>query len=116
MGWVTVAAYGAVVFFAWQAIRTLRLPDAKRFGLGGGVVRRLRRFWWLLFVLFAFLMVNKQLDLQTALTEIGRAIVRENQLNDDEKRTMQLMFVGVFALGTVVGGLFLALLVRGPGV
>ena len=108
MGWVTVAAYGWV---ALSCFRMGRIPVND--WLGDRKAKRLKLFWWLLTALFAFLMVNKQLDLQTALTEVGRAVVRDNQLDDAEKRSLQMGFVGLFTLGALIGGVSLAFAVNG---
>lgn len=59
MGWLTVAAYGLAAASCFTASR-VRVRD--------------RRFWFWLAVFLAFLCVNKQLDLQSALTATGRCI------------------------------------------
>jgi len=58
-GWLTVAAYALGALSCWWASK--RAPS------------RERRFWLLLAIVMAFLCVNKQLDLQTFLTDAGRA-------------------------------------------
>lgn len=63
VGWFTVAAYALTAFL------TARLA----FGKGG---RPERVFWLMLFVLLAFLTVNKQLDLQSALTALARCMAK----------------------------------------
>lgn len=70
-GWVTVALYVGAACACMVVARRLR-PGAR-----DGVVPR-REFWaWSLFsVLLWLLAVNKQLDFQTALTEIGRMFAR----------------------------------------
>ena len=63
MGWVTVAAY------AFAAFLTARLA----FGVAG---RPERFFWLMLFVVLMFLTINKQLDLQSALTALARCMAK----------------------------------------
>ena len=66
MGWLTVAAYALAAFTAWLAARRAgRAP-----GLAGGS----RGMWLLVTALMVFLCLNKQLDLQSLFTDIGRAI------------------------------------------
>jgi drug/metabolite transporter (DMT)-like permease len=57
-GWVTVAAYAFAALCCWRASRR-------------GPMRE-RRFWLLLSGIMGFLCLNKQLDLQTLFTDIGR--------------------------------------------
>src|SRR3954468_15751872 len=63
LGWTTVVAYFAA------ALACGRTAAAK-----GG---RPTPFWSLLSLLLVFLGFNKQLDLQSVLTEIGRRLARE---------------------------------------
>ena len=71
MGWFTVAAYFVAAVVCGAAARTLRtrLPEAER--------RRQPAVWWAVFVLMAALGVNKQLDLQSWFTAVGRAVAHE---------------------------------------
>jgi hypothetical protein len=70
-GWMTVVLYVGAATACLVVARRLR-PEART-----GVIPR-REFWaWSLFsVLLWLLAVNKQLDFQTALTEIGRMMAR----------------------------------------
>ncbi len=61
MGWATVAAYGVTAFLtAFLALGRAGRPE--------------RGFWLILALLLAALMVNKQLDLQSALTSFARCL------------------------------------------
>ncbi len=91
-GWLTVVLY---LVAAWAAQRTARVSRACR------MVARERLFWLLLAVLLGLLGVNKQLDLQTALTEFGRIVAREHGWYE-ERRVVQLVVVGALGLGAVV--------------
>lgn len=95
-GWITVAAYALcallAILVAWRA--------------GQG---RERQFWVMMTVLMAFLAVNKELDLQSALTAMGRCMA---QLQGwyAERRIVQRQFILVLLVVTLIGllwGLFL---------
>ena len=66
MGWITVAGYALAAWSCWRAGRAQARtkPDSSR------------HFWWLLTLGLVALGVNKQLDLQTWLTETGRQLAR----------------------------------------
>jgi len=86
MGWFTVAAYAAAAVLCFIAAhRGLVAADA-------GETRRSRRIWWSVAVLMAFLCINKQLDLQSLFTDVGRVLAnREGWYG--QRRTVQLWFV-----------------------
>jgi hypothetical protein len=88
MGWLTVAAY----------ITT--------FGLAASVVakvqNRLKVFWLALSILLFGLAINKQLDLQSALTATGRCIAKAQGWYS-ERGAVQIRFI----LAVVFGGLLL---------
>lgn len=65
LGWLTVLAYFA------SALACARAARADREGRGDPA------FWWLFGAGLVLLGVNKQLDLQTALTEVGRSLAKE---------------------------------------
>jgi uncharacterized membrane protein len=84
MGWLTVVAYAAAALACLAAGR-LRIRDS--------------RFWLCLAVLLALLCVNKQLDLQSALTATGRCI-SQMQGWYEQRRMVQVPFViGLMILG-----------------
>ncbi|WP_174278713.1 hypothetical protein [Sphingomonas bacterium] len=98
LGWFTVAAYlGA-------AILCFRAAPISRVGRG----RRKRHFWRLLGVAFVLLGINKQLDLQTLFTAIGRHAAQSEGWYA-ERRPVQKEFItlitavgGVLALGVLL--------------
>jgi hypothetical protein len=96
MGWLTVIAYLVTAALALRV--AVRLP--------GG---RIRAFWALVAVLMLFLAVNKQLDLQSALTAAGRCIAKAQGWYN-ERRVVQVLFieglVGAAVLA-LLGGLYL---------
>ncbi|EAQ26309.1 hypothetical protein [uncultured Roseovarius sp.] len=59
MGWITVGGYAVTGFLCFATAR-VRVQD--------------RRFWTILSIVLLFLAVNKQLDLQSALTATGRCV------------------------------------------
>lgn len=69
VGWLTVAAYAVA---AWLA-----LSVAFQTVPGDAVNRARRRLWLGVAGLMAFLCLNKQLDLQTLVTDIGRFIATD---------------------------------------
>jgi hypothetical protein len=86
MGWLTVIAYAAAAALCFVAARRIPVDDRPAQN------RRKRRMWMGIAVLMAFLSINKQLDLQTLLTKIGREVaVRGGWYGD--RRIVQLLFV-----------------------
>src|SRR5689334_14562621 len=92
-GWITVFAYFAASFLCWRVYRNrvaragsssvpgialvalpwvLALLGRRRHLERVGVEVRARALWMGLTVLLLFLGINKQLDLQTVITEVGR--------------------------------------------
>jgi hypothetical protein len=90
MGWVTVAAYCAA---AWACGRA-----AWREGrLDGSPRSRPAPFWIALTVAMVALGINKQLDLQSLLTSVGRDVFRDWGLYK-ARRVYQAAFIVVIAL------------------
>lgn len=92
-GWITVAAYftAALCSLAAAGFRSasepVRLSD--------------RRFWLMVCVAMTALGINKQLDLQTLLTQVGRSVALSEGVFSI-RRQLQAMFI---ALCAVVGSL-----------
>lgn len=96
-GWVTVLAYAVAALLSGLVWR--RLADDP-----------LRIFWGVLVVLLAFLAVNKQLDLQTVLTEAGKCLSRAQGWYDD-RRVVQVAFIGTLLIVLLMAmGILLAVL------
>lgn len=100
MGWVTVFLYLMTAVDCWFLSRKLRrIPD-----ISPGEIR----IWLCLAIVFFALGINKQLDLQSALTEVGRVLAREQGWYELRK-SIQIYCV----IGIAVAGVFaLALLAR----
>lgn len=92
VGCVTVVLYAVAAVLCWRAARECRKLPPRR------IIRRETMLWRFLSIVLWFLCINKQLDLQTAFTEIGRMIAFRDGWY--EKRWVyQKMFIEGFVLG-----------------
>jgi hypothetical protein len=103
MGWVTVGIY------MLTALSSLTL--AGRIPADRPYAMRERLFWGVIGVILTFLAVNKQLDLQSAMTALGRCLA---QLQGwyDERQAVQRRFIQALALGAVTVAIFSAWFLR----
>jgi hypothetical protein len=100
VGWVTVVLYAVAAVLCWRAAQECKKPQPKK------TIRPLETaLWWFLSIALWFLCINKQLDLQTAFTEIERIISHRDGWYS-ERRVYQKMFIE----GLVLGGAFCACL------
>ena len=91
IGWFTVFAYALA---AWSCYR-LR----NRFSARADAIRRKeRRFWGVIAGVLLFLCINKQLDLQTAMTELFRGLAKSEGWYDIRYK-FQVAFIAVMVLG-----------------
>lgn len=104
MGWVTVLVYLVAAILATRAATVLRGPEAP--------LRRERVFWSITAAVLFFLAVNKQLDLQTLFTTIGRCNARLMGWYDMRHTIQRDFILAVAIVGVLTVGL-LALLLRG---
>jgi hypothetical protein len=100
MGWLTVVLYFLAAISCWVTARKLcsqaeDADDAKEL-----------RAWRSIAIAFLFLGINKQLDLQTALTEVGR-ILANFQGWYDQRQTVQVAFIAVVAITCLVAAIIL---------
>lgn len=105
-GWATVLVYLITALLAWRVAGRAGFPAASR--------GREQVFWGTLALIMGALAINKQLDLQSAVTMAGRCLVRAEGW-DAERRLLQLGFliaIAVLALILLAG---LARLLRGSG-
>jgi hypothetical protein len=86
-GWATVAAYAVAALCCLRA--STRGPS------------RERRFWFVLAVVMVFLAINKQLDLQTLFTDIGRFEARAHGWYA-QRHEYQAAFIAVAAVLALV--------------
>ena len=98
-GWLTVISYVVCLVLAVMVLR--RRP-----------ARAARGLWWVIALLMAALAVNKQLDLQTALTATGRCMARAQGWYDS-RRIVQVAFIAGLVLGVVIALLWAAKTLRG---
>ena len=81
-GWVTVLLYFLTVISCWKTARNSNLSDWK--------------VWYAISVLLFALGINKQLDLQSALTEVGRVLAYQEGWYAN-RQTVQLYFIAAVA-------------------
>jgi len=93
MGWLTVLAYVFAAVVTGLIVQK-RLPTA-------------RAFWFVLTLLLCFLAVNKQLDLQSALTAIGRCSAKQHGWYD-QRGFVQLVFIVVVTVTCLLIGASMA--------
>jgi hypothetical protein len=86
-GWFTVVAYFVAALLCYRADR----------------LREERRIWWSIAVLLVALGINKQLDLQSWFTQVGRDMARVEGWYD-YRGYVQTLFIVAMA----IGGLFCA--------
>jgi len=103
MGWFTVGAYFTCVLAttcaAW--LNRTKREDRQAF-----------LFWFVIAVLMFLLGVNKQLDLQSLFTEVGRQVARAQGWMG-ERRTVQFWFVVIFGAASLSLFVFLAIRMQG---
>lgn len=98
-GWLTVAAYVVTALLALAVWRHLK-------------GRRGRAFWAMLTVLLVLLAVNKQLDLQSALTAAGKCLARAQGWYG-HRRVVQAAFIAALLAMAVIGLALAARTLRG---
>ncbi|MCW1884656.1 hypothetical protein OKA04_07930 [Luteolibacter flavescens] len=89
MGWFTVASYALAAFLAWRAWHRSR-----------------DRLWIGVTVLMAFLCVNKQFDLQSLVTDVGREIARFFDQYENRRTFQKIFILAVLAVAGILGPLF----------
>jgi hypothetical protein len=95
MGWLTVAAYAAAAVLCFIAAR--RCPVAA----DAGETRRRRRMWLGIGVLMSFLCINKQLDLQSLFTDVGRVLATREGWYDQRRAVQRWFVIAVAAAGAM---------------
>ena len=98
-GWLAVFLYAAVSSLAVTLAAACRPPI---------LTRPETRFWMLIALSFAALSVNKQLDLQSLFTEVGRIVAHEQGWYDTRHEVQASFIKGV---GASAGFLFLVIMV-----
>jgi len=105
VGWLTVAVYFITAVCSFKLARNQLLP--------GGYVKNMPDlvFWTVAALCLFVLGINKQLDLQTWFTELGRDFFK-NQGWYEKRRSFQLFFIIGLAVIGVVTSIFLYMLTR----
>ena len=101
-GWVTVVLYLLAAGSCWISAQKLGLESV---GSNEG------RAWRAISVLFLALGINKQLDLQTALTEAGR-VLAHYQGWFEQRQLVQLSFIGLVAMTCLIAAITLLVWTR----
>lgn len=101
MGWVTVAVYLLAAWFTWRVARQARAE-------GGSW-----RLWATLALVLLALGINKQLDLQSLFTQVGRDLALAQGWYQ-ERRLVQGAFIGALAMGALALGWWLRTELREP--
>lgn len=87
IGWLAVVGYFlSAVLCAWVAVR-----------LGRGDQAQQQKSWWILSLVLVALGINKQLDLQGLLMEVGRAFAYRHGVYE-KRRFLQLGFLILLGL------------------
>ena len=106
----TVAGWLTVVLYLAAAVLCFRVGRNRRWMLSRAEVFIFRT----LAVTLAALAVNKQLDLQTALTELGRIIAVDEGWYDERRTVQKAFIVGVGLVAVALAAGAVALLRRAP--
>jgi len=99
VGWLTVIAYLVTGWRCYLAARRITGPMAAL-----SDARREKTFWAILTALFLMLGINKQLDLQSLLTEIGRILARDEGWYEERASVQRAFILVVGALGVAAAG------------
>ncbi|HVJ26728.1 MAG TPA: hypothetical protein VM493_04270, partial [Vicinamibacterales bacterium] len=91
MGWFTVAAYALAAVLAWRVWSQNRERN---------------RVWFGVSLLMAFLCINKQMDLQSLVTDIGREISRMFDQYQNRRTYQKIFIYVVLAIVALFGPLF----------
>jgi hypothetical protein len=92
VGWVTVLLYA---WAAWRCHRVLQKNRAQRLALSGNETL----IWRLLVAGLIALGINKQLDLQTALTEAARLLAHEQGWYEQRRQYQEAFIAACIVMG-----------------
>jgi hypothetical protein len=96
MGWLTVAAYAVAAVLCFLAAYRCQV------GADAGTARRQHRMWLGVALLMAFLCINKQLDLQSLLTDVGRILANQEGWYGDRRTVQRWFVIAVAAAGALI--------------
>lgn len=96
-GWLLVVLYLLAAMACWRVLRRVRWEPWQHAE---------KRLWQAVCALTLALGINKQLDLQTGLINLGRGLAHGLGMYE-QKRLVQLAFMALLAVAGVVGGKWL---------
>lgn len=96
-GWLTVVLYAAAAWTTWRLLRDWE-------ALSPGAALHEDWFWKMLLIGLVLLGINKQLDLQSALTEIGRMLADQQGWYENRRQVQIAFIVGIAIMGVTVLG------------
>src|SRR5882724_9610864 len=102
-GWLTVILYFLTMVSSWRTADIIRLRER--------YISSEKYTWRAVSILFLALGINKQLDLQTALTELGR-VLAYYQGWYGERQTVQVWFIGGVAITCITTATILLIWAR----
>jgi hypothetical protein len=94
IGWLTVVLYATAAVVCHRAARRCKDVAQRK-----SIWLRETALWQLLAVALWFLCINKQLDLQTALTEFGRMLARQQGWYGERRLFQETFIAGLLVLG-----------------
>jgi hypothetical protein len=103
VGWLTVVLYFAAAISCWRSGQKVELNGSD------GVNER--RAWRFVALLFLALGINKQLDLQTALTDAGRVLAHAQGWYG-QRQSVQIVFIAIVALTCMTLAIMLLIWMR----
>jgi len=106
-GWLTVVLYA---WAAWLAFRVLKAERKQSMVLSVNETT----IWRLMTVGMIALGINKQLDLQSALTEIGRILAHEQGWYGNRRQVQEAFIVAVFIMGMTALAAMTVLMWKAP--
>lgn len=104
VGWLTTVAYALAAYAS--------LAAARRAGRAHGLPGGSRFIWWLVMVLMLLLGLNKQLDLQSLLTEAGRILSFKLGLYEQRREFQKWFMIGLLSVSSL-GALSTLIFFRG---
>ncbi len=104
MGWLTTIAYALAAYASLSA--------ARRAGRAPGLPVGSQAVWLLVMVLMVFLSLNKQLDLQSLLTEAGRILSFKLGFYEQRREFQKWFMIGLLAVSSL-GSLSTLIFFRG---
>lgn len=106
LGWTTVGAYAVAAWLSWEAARRAARTAqtvARLAPVHAADQRALAAFWTGACALLLLLGVNKQLDLQSLLTQVGRDLAIAQGWYETRHRVQVAFVVGLAGLALLAG-------------